>query len=320
MQAKITGATRLGESGGGTHRLGVRGVAAGIAALALIAAGCGSTAPSGPAVKASPAVALRRAADYSAGASGERMAFSVTISSPSLPAPAHIRGSGSFQTAAHVGQLTMTMDLGSAPSTGAALGASTVQLREVLERNVAYVRLPAAVASRLPGARSWLEIDLAGLASRFGGSSLASLLDDPLASNPTAFLQYLRAESGRVQRVGSATIGGRPATEYHAVIDLGRVPSLAAAGQRAAVTRAIATLKRMTGLSNIPVDAWVDAQQRVRRLVLSFTEAPAAAGGQRVGIKMTLNVLAYGPQPAPQIPPPSQVTNITNLLGNLSRR
>jgi hypothetical protein len=285
--------------------------------LALIAAGCGSAGSSGGGGRhANPAVALARAADVSATASGERVAFSMSVSSPSLPAPARIRGSGSFQLPTRTGQLTLTMNLGGNPAAGAALGGSTVTLKEVLERDVIYVKLPSALSGRLPGARPWLEVDLAGLASGLRRSAgLGTLLDNPLASNPAAFLQYLRAESGRVQRLGTATIDGEQTTEYHAVIDLRRVASLVPPSQRAAVSQTIATLEKASGLSDVPIDAWVDASHRVRRLALSFTESPA---GQRIGISMTINVLAYGPQPAPQIPPASQVTNITTLLRGLA--
>jgi hypothetical protein len=289
-----------------------------VAALALIAGGCGSAARSANGGHASPAAALARAADVSGGASGERVAFGMTLSSPSLPAPARIQGAGSFQPADHTGQMTLTMNLGGDPAASAALGGSTVALHEVLERDVVYMKLPTAISSRLPGAKPWLEIDLGALASKLGGSGLGSLLDNPVASNPAAFLQYLRAESGHVQEVGHATVDGEATTEYHAVINLNRMASLVPARQRAAVAQTIATLRKTTGLSNLPVDVWVDAQHRVRRMVLSFNEAPPAAGGQRIDVAMTLNVLAYGPQPAPRVPLSSQVTNITSLLGGLA--
>jgi hypothetical protein len=294
-------------------------LAAGALPLALVAAGCGSSSPgSSPSATSasrhalSPQATLRRAAYVSSAAAGERLAINSIVTSTQLPTPVTVTGTGSVSPASHTGQLTMAMNLGSNPAVTAALGSSTLNMRELLDGGTIYLQLPSTLVSKLPGARPWLKINLAQAAAKASIPGLSTLLNNPVASNPGQFLQLLRAASGSVRRIGSATIGGQRATEYSATVDLSKAAAVAPAGERAALSQTITELEHTTGVTKLPLHVWVDSQQRVRRM--SFTLG-ANVKGQQISTALTMTVLAYGPQPAPRIPAASQVTNITNLLG-----
>lgn len=283
-------------------------LAAGALALVLAAAGCGS-AGSGSSAK----VSLLRAADVTNAAAGYRMAMRMTISTSALPNPIQATGTGGFDPAQHTGQLALSMSFGSNAQLAGVLGGSTLRMREILAGRQIYIGLPAALASKLPGARPWLSVNLAQAAAKAGIPGFSSLLDNPASSNPAQFLQYLKALSGNVRKIGTATIDGRRTTGYRATIDLSKAPAVAPPADRASVQQAVTAVERLSGIKSVPITVWVDAQHLVRQMSLSLTERPAGTG-QMVTSAITVDIPAYGPQPKPQLPPASQVTNIDSLL------
>ena len=100
--------------------------------------------------------------------------------------------------------------------------------------------------------------------------------------------------------VGTAQIGGVATTHYHAVTDLDRYAATVPASERQAASTAIATLERETGVATLPIDVWIDAQHRVRQIVLSMSGICPQAGNASVTI--TMDLFDYGPQPAPARP------------------
>jgi hypothetical protein len=106
-------------------------------------------------------------------------------------------------------------------------------------------------------------------------------------------------------------VNGVPTTHYHAVVDLNRVVSTASPERRAAVQQYEQILKRATGSSTLPIDVWIDARQHVRRMNL---QQQLCIPGGKLSTSITFDILRYGSQPAVRIPPPSQVTDITDRL------
>jgi hypothetical protein len=105
--------------------------------------------------------------------------------------------------------------------------------------------------------------------------------------------------------VGSESIDGVPTTGYRADIDFGRVPDALPAASRAAVEG----LEQLSGIHNIPVVVWIDARHLVRRVQYAFNENLPT--GQTLNTFVTVDVTQYGPQPAPVLPPASQVQDLT---------
>jgi hypothetical protein len=74
----------------------------------------------------------------------------------------------------------------------------------------------------------------------------------------------------------------------------------------------VQTVKRITGSDTLPIDVWIDGQSHVRRIALSL-KLCSPQGKIDESIDMTL--YDYGPQPAVEPPPASQVADIGDRLG-----
>jgi hypothetical protein len=131
-------------------------------------------------------------------------------------------------------------------------------------------------------------------------------------SDPTQFLDYLKA-SGSVAIVDTEPVGGVITTRYHALIDLGRYPSVLPPSVRSAAQQETALLQKLTGLSALPVDAWIDRQGRVRRIAMQVPFCTPAGPGSE---SMTMDLYDYGRQPPVTLPDPSQVTDVTRLVSS----
>jgi hypothetical protein len=290
---------------GRTRAVCLLATVAAVASSAVLVGGCGSSSVS----NAIDPVA--KAATVSNQAPGMRMKFVLRLTTPVLPAPIVGNGSGTFNSAAHSGSVTFTMDLGGIPAVTQLLGSSKLQIQEILSGLTLYLKLPAALGHNpaLHG-KPWLKINLARAARAAGIPGVSSLLNNPSSTDPSQFLRYLEATSGGVTKVGSQSVDGFQTTEYRARINLDRVANAAPAADRAQVRQTIAALERVAHIHSMPVKVWIDARHLVRREELSFAET---VSGQSVNAAIRIDIPQYGPEPQPQLPPASQVADLTHL-------
>jgi hypothetical protein len=276
----------------------------GLAVAAALIAGCGGSSGSGN----TPTVSLSRAADVSGAASGYRVAMDLHETVPNT-GQIHMTAAGSFSPADHIGAVTMHMDL--PPSAGT----QTLQLQMVLNQTTVYVKLPASLMSKIPGGKPWLDINLDQAGKLAGIPGLGSLISSSSSLNdPGQYLDYLRATSaGSVKNLGPATVNGVRTTEYHALVDLNKLPASVPAAQRPSVQQLVNALKSKGLATQMPINAWVDSANLVRRIQLAFSE-PLPSTGQTISVAMTENFLQYGPQPVPAVPSASQSTNLLSLI------
>ena len=273
-------------------------IAACCAAAAVLAiSGCGASNAIDP---------VARAADLSSASPGYRIVLDMQVSMPSLSQPISATGTGSFTPAAHTGSFALAIDTAGVPS----LGTGSLRLQEVIKGTAVYVKIPAALASRLPGAgaRPWLKLDLS---NALGSSALSSLGANPLSGDPGQLLAYLRA-SGGVTKVGTEQVAGYATTHYTGHVNLDQVAARVPSAQRAAVQSAISQLQAEGIAGQIPIDAWIDGHGFVREMAMHLKASPA---GQTVSTAIRILIPQYGPQPAPTVPPASQVTDASGLLG-----
>jgi hypothetical protein len=292
-----------------TSRSRIAGLVVALACLAtaLASAGCGASGVIDPVAKA---------ATNSTGAAGFRMTMTMQMSSPALPSAITATGSGAFNVRGRTGSLDLQMQLPNVPQITQALGSNTLSMREIMSGTTIYMRMPAAIASHLPGGHPWFKIDLAKFGASAGMPGLGSVMSSPLSSDPSQMLQYLHGVSGGVTKVGTATVAGFPTTEYRATIDLDKVASQVPANARAAVQRSIQTLESMAHIKQIPFDVWVDNSNLVRQFAMHMNVAVAT--GQAMSMTMQVTIPQYGPQPKPTLPPAGQVTDLSSLAGAAS--
>jgi len=286
----------------GIRRYGaVAAAAAALGGAALAAGGCGAANTIDPVAKA---------ASVSTTTPGFQMRFELRFGSPQLPTALTATGTGSINARERTGSVVLVMNAGNDPDLKKALGGSTLRLEELVDGTTVYVKLPPAIASKLPGGRPWIKVDLAKASGIPGFSSLAN---NPVSSDPSQFLSYLRATSGTVSKQGSAVVNGIQTTHYHATISLDKVPDALPSGSRKGAKQAVSSIEQLTGLRQLPVDAWIDGNNLIRRMRLSFDESLAPS--VKLNIAITMDFVKYGPQPTPTFPSADQVSDASSLSG-----
>jgi hypothetical protein len=287
-------------------RVRLSAVALGVAAIAASGAisGCGASNAIDPVAKA---------ADLSTATPGFRMSMTMQISTPALPSGITATGTGTFDPPAHTGRLAMTMALPGSAAVRQVFGSSGLHLEEVLKGTTVYVKLPAALAARIPGAssRPWLKVDLSKLGGQ--GSALSSLTSNPVSGDPSQLLQYLRG-SGGMTKVATEQVTGRSTSHYRGHVSLDQVASRVPAASRQALTHAISMLESQGFPKQLPVDVWVDGQGLVRQMQMKLSASPS---GQSLAMTIRVTIPQYGHQPTPAVPPASQVSNPSGALGSL---
>ena len=295
------------------HPSNTRNRAAAIVATAVAAAllaGCGgsgsNTTTTTTTAKVSPAD-LSRAADVSSAASGYRAVMTVSESVPGIGALS-LNGNGSF--AKQQGQMTIAIKL---PSALALVLGGQLQMAMVIHNGILYMKLPQALTSKVPGTKPWIEIDLRHSASGSGG--LSSLMSSSRQlSDPGQYFQWLHAIAGTgLQNLGSATVNGVQTTHYHANVSLAQLMHASSAAGQPMVAQAEQQLSKQISGGTVPIDAYIDSSNLVRRVVIK--ESLSLAGKTSTSL-ITVDFPQYGPQAAPTVPPSSQVTNF-KTLGNI---
>jgi hypothetical protein len=162
-------------------------------------------------------------------------------------------GNGAIDARDRIGQVNFAMNVGNDPALNKSFGGSTVRFQELFKGTTFYVKLPHLPGNKLPANKPWLKVDLAKASGIPGFSALAN---NPVSSDPSQMLGYLRA-SGSVKKVGSDVINGIQTTHYHATIDLSKVPNALPAASRASAKQAIGSIEKLTGLRQLPIDTWV---------------------------------------------------------------
>jgi hypothetical protein len=226
---------------------------------------------------------------------GYRLSGTLSISSPASGVTT-VGLSGSFDRTANRAKL----------STVVQAGGRRVQIAELISQLSVYLQssvLPDG--KRLTGGKSWLKLDLGHAVGAAGVSSL------PTASDPTQFVDYLRAVTSATSVKGIENVQGAPTARYSATVDLDRYPGLVPAAERPAVQRSVTTLEAALGSHTLPIQVWIDANGLVRQLSVAFGECVSRTHLQ---FQMTLDLYDFGAQATPSIPSDHSVYDLTPLI------
>jgi hypothetical protein len=162
-------------------------------------------------------------------------------------------------------------------------------------------------ASELPAGTRWLQLDLGGLIDALGGSDALTE-----SANPLDGLQALRGVSSDVEEVGTEELRGVETTHYRATLDLATALADAPADMR---DRAQDLLDR-AGEARMPVDVWLDAQDRVRKYTLSFENASLGESSD-ASVAVTYELYDFGAAVEVGAPPADEVADLGSMFGEL---
>jgi hypothetical protein len=200
-------------------------------------------------------------------------------------------------------QASMSMDMGMLGMT----------MDMVIADGIVYMRSPA-MAGQVD--TEWVSMDFAKLnpaaAAQFSGG-MGGATD---ASSYAALL----AGVVEAREEGHETVGGVDTIHYVGTIDVVKASrsltevvgdELGAKSQRQ-MERSLLQLK-LLGMRTIPFEAWVDADGLLRREWFSM-DLGLMPGAEGAGMEMTIDFSGYGEPVDIQIPPRSDVTDITDLV------
>jgi hypothetical protein len=263
-----------------------------LGALAVLTAACGGGTGDGAASVSAEEIQL--AASNSSEAESYRFTTTIGFS---------IEGEG----------VEMRMDgIASADGTRAAITAEIPEVGSFEERivdGIVYLdfgSLPEAAAALPPGKR-WVAIDPATVGG-IDEEQLRALTEQTEQNTPSRGLESLRGLTGDVEDLGQETVGGRTVTHYRGELDHGALAD--ELGEAEPASRD--TFEALAEGGPVPVDVWIDEQDRVVKLQMTMP-FPAVAGAGGGSIEMTMEITEFGVPVDVQAPPPEEVVPIGEL-------
>lgn len=288
-----------------------------------IVAGCGGGSSSGVEVTGAPISfeQLAASASTSAEAKTGRFSFDLSFSFPGADEPLALSGEGAFDTASERASFSVDMSslaklLGGFVSGFPGADKSDLpdfddptgwQFEVVQDGEVGYVRLPA-IEDQLPDGKTWVRGTAGDV--KAGGFDFSEL-DSFTQNDPRDVLEALRGLSGDIETVGSQELRGVETTHYRAQLDPQELADHMT-GTNVDATSLFDRLSGQGGVTELPLDIWIDGNGLVRKLALDF-EAPDATSGQSGSVSLAFELWDYGEPVAIDVPPASQVADATAL-------
>ena len=263
-----------------------------LAACATAAAGCG-----GDTLSFDP---VASAATKTAASESSRVAFTATMNVDGVGGMA-FTGAGVFDGRMRSGALNMRYQL--PPAAQAQLGGVDPTMEMIMDgRNglVMYMRSP--LFARVAGDK-WIKVDVAKEAKK-EGLDLQAVMSSTQA-DPSQTLAMLTASTG-AHPIGYDRVRGIFTTHYKLNIDLARL-----AKQHKELRETFDNVRKLTGISSYPAEAWIDKAGRVRRLKVDMSYNTPVGGA--FTMSMTEDLYAFGIKVDVRPPDASQVVDASAL-------
>lgn len=205
-----------------------------------------------------------------------RVAFTATMSVGSVGGMA-FSGAGVFDGRTRSGALNMRFQLPA--DAQAQLGGVDPTMQMIMDGRkglVMYMRSP--LFAQVAGNR-WIKVDV-GVAAKKEGVDLAAIMNSAQA-DPSRSLAMLTASTD-AHPIGYDRVRGVFTTHYTFNVDLARL-----AKQHKELRKTFDTLRKLTGVTSYPAEAWIDKQDRVRRLKIDMSMGT-------ISMSMTEDLYAFG--------------------------
>ena len=263
-----------------------------LVACATALAGCG-----GDTLSFDP---VASAATRTAKTESSRVAFTATMDVNGVGGMA-FSGAGVFDGRTRSGALNMRFQLPAAAQ--AQLGAVEPTMDTIVDGRhglVMYMRSP--LFARVAGDR-WIKVDVAKVAKQ-EGVDLEAIMNSTQA-DPSRSLAMLTASTD-AHPIGYDRVRGVSTTHYAFNVDLARL-----AKEHAELRKTFDAVRKVTGVSSYPAEAWIDNAGRVRRLKIDMSYIMPAGGA--FTMSMTEDLYAFGIKVDVRPPDASQVVDASAL-------
>jgi hypothetical protein len=290
-------------------------------AACLVPAGCGGAGDSTSSATPITYEELAQSATTSADAASGRFSFAVSLASPGADEPFALSGEGAFDEAA--GRASFAVDMS---SFAALLGGFVAglagpgsqgapdfddpegwKIEVVQDGEVGYVRFPA-FDDQLPAGKSWIRTDGESARTNFDFDGL----EDFAQSDPREVLESLRGVTSDVEVVGTETLRGVSTTHYRAVVAPRELADKAPTGAQDDAGSLVDELTSQSGVSQIPLDVWIDESGLVRKLSLALS-AKDATSGQPGDVSLSFELWDYEEPVEIELPPADEVVDASDV-------
>jgi hypothetical protein len=302
------------------------GISALVAACALAAGGCGGGTGSSGAQPTGERISFRQlaqSASTSAEATSGRFSFDVSFTFPGSDDPLALSGEGAFDSTTERASFAVDMSslaklLGSFVAGLGGAGAAALpdfddpegwKVQVVQDGDTGYVRLPA-IDDQLPEGKTWVRGSAGDVNA--GGFDFAEL-DSFTRNDPRDVLEALRGLSGDIESVGTDELRGVSTTHYRVHLDPADLVRRAAA-ERADASSFFDQLSGQSGVTDVPLDVWIDANGLVRKLSVDL-DAPDPTTVESGHASLAFELWDFGEPVAIDVPPAAQVADASALHG-----
>ncbi|MGI9658095.1 MAG: hypothetical protein ACR2OD_04235 [Gaiellaceae bacterium] len=258
------------------------------------------------------AAVLAAAATKTTETGSAKLAMTLGMALPGAPERVEISLEGAFDLAKQRGRLDF--DYGSLVD---ALGPSSPQVsaflpdRMIFNKKALYLRMPN-LAELVPGGKKWVKLDIDELGAQQGLDITG--VDQLGQADPAQLLALLQSIEGSIEDLGVETVRGQDARHYRATINMAKLATTAPPEQQALLQGQLEQLSQL-GLDNLPVEVWIDEEDRVVRM--SSTIAVPDTGTGAGSISFDVELYDFGVPVKVKAPGKKQVTNVDKLLGAL---
>jgi hypothetical protein len=263
-----------------------------LAACATALVGCG-----GDTLSFDP---VASAATKTSETQSSRVAFTANMNIDGIGGMA-FSGAGVFDGRTRSGAMNMRFQLPA--DARAQLGGADPTIQMIMDGThglVVYMRSP--LFARVAGDK-WIKVDVAKVAKQ-EGIDLDAIMNSTQA-DPSRSLAMLTASTD-AHPIGYDRVRGVFTTHYTFNIDLERL-----AKQHKELRKTFDTVRRLTGISSYPAEAWIDSAGRVRRLKIEMTSNTPVGGA--FTMSMTEDLYAFGIKVDVRPPNASSVLDIGAL-------
>jgi hypothetical protein len=244
---------------------------------------------------------VARAANTTASSGSARVTFQATMNIEGVGGMA-FSGAGVYDADTKSAALNMNFSL--PPAAQAQLGGNpTMQM--VLDGRHGFVMYMRSPLFRTLPPDTWVKMDLAKFADK-AGVDLSALMSSNQA-DPSQQLRMLMASTDS-KVVNYDRVRGALTTHYAFRIDLDRL-----AKDNKELRKSLDLVKKMTGSTSFPAEAWVDSQGRVRRMKVEMSMG--AQVGANMTMTMTEDLFDFGVKANIQ-PPTGHVVDVSSLIGH----
>lgn len=265
-----------------------------LAVSAAVLVGCG-----GDTLSFDP---VANAASKTAKSESSRVEFTATMNVEGVGGMA-FSGSGVFDGHMRSGALNMRFTLPS--DAQAQLGGADPTMEMIMDGRHGLVMYMRSPLFRAIAADKWLKVDMEKTAKK-EGVDLSALMNANQA-DPSQSLHMLMASSD-AHAVGYDRVRGVFTTRYQLNIDLAKL----AKGNKG-LRKTYDAVRKLTGITSYPAEAWIDDQGRIRKLKIDMSfNAPT---GGAFTMSMTEELYAFGIKVDVRPPASSEVIDASSILG-----